>query len=408
MNCKRLSLAALLAISWNLCPGLHGQGADSSNRVLQLCGDYSDSGDLLEASVFSHSLNISIIRPSGEIVRITDRIPDDTSIPVPPTWSKAPPSSSIAPCEFVVSGLSDHGAVAVSTTSGILIELIDLSTGKLTHTVRVTQRFPIQFALHPIGFFENTVQLAVSQAHYLPTGEPEISTQLVSPDGSVTSLSRSVIGPQYSEVSQSSFDFRDGRVWFLCPPYSARIDRQPRCTLTSASLRGASGQSPEIPPPPDDRVIGSGQPELGFPSSDLAVILAAKRFWEYNFIDRSFRQLDIPETPHYIRWFEFPGPPKFSSDGCFAAVPVHMFHYPLFEEGQVPHGTKLAVVDMATLQILETVQPPDKENIVDFALHNDGRHLNVEANWGQGWRSFQIPSNEGSAGACTVGKTTTH
>ncbi len=387
MNCKGLFLVASLAISWNLCPVLHGQRVNSSNRVLQLCDDYSDSGDLLEASVLSRSVNISITRPSGEIVRITERIPDDISIPVPPAWSKAPPSSSIALCEFAVSRSSDHGALALSTTSGILIELIDLSAGKLTHTVRLVQRFPIQFTLHPIGFFENTDKLAVSQAHYLPTGEPEISTQLVNPDGSVTFLSRSVIGPQYSEVSQSSFDFRDGRVWFLCPPYSARIDRQPRCTLTSASLRGTSEQSPEIHPPPDDRVIGSGQPELGFPSPNLAVILAAKRFWVYNFVDRSFRQLDLPETPHYIRWFEFPGPPKFSSDGCFAAVPVHMSHYPLFEEGQVSHGTKLVVVELATLQILETVQPPGKENIVDFALHNDGKQLNVEANWGQEWRS---------------------
>jgi hypothetical protein len=51
----------------------------------------------------------------------------------------------------------------------------------------------------------------------------------------------------------------------------------------------------------------------------------------------------------YIRWFEFPSQPKFSSDGRFGAVPVHMFHYPLFHEGQVPHGTKVVIVALPTL-----------------------------------------------------------
>lgn len=399
MNCKGFALAVSFAILWHFCPMSHGQAAHPNDAVLQLCGNYSRLGDLLEASVSSHSLNISITRPSGEIAQITDRLPDGTSI--------SASSRSIAPCQFAVSASSDRAALAVSTASGILIELIDLTAGKLSHSVLVTPKFPIQFTLHPIGFLDESEQLAISQAHYLPDGEPEIATQLVGPDGTVTSLSQTVLGAKYSEVSPSSFDFHDGRVWFLCPPYSARIDRQPRCTLTSAPLRGSTGQSPEIPPPTDDRVIGSGQPELGFPSSDIAVVLAAKRLWVYNFVDRSFRQLNLPETPHYIRWFEFPGQPKFSSDGCFAAVPVYMSHYPLFEEGQVPHGTKLVIVEMKALQILETVQPPDRQNIVDFALHNDGRNLDVEANWGSEWRKFQFPVTAGLGQVCATAGTAT-
>ena len=45
--------------------------------------------------------------------------------------------------------------------------------------------------------------------------------------------------------------------------------------------------------------------------------------------------------------------------------------------GQVPHGTKIVVVDMTTLQILQTIQPSKKESIVDFALHNDGVNLTL-------------------------------
>jgi hypothetical protein len=146
-----------------------------------------------------------------------------------------------------------------------------------------------------------------------------------------------------------------------------------------------------MPPPPNDRVIGSGQPNLGFPSSDLAVLLAQDRLWLYSFSARSFRQMTLPETPHHIRWAEFPGQPKFSSDGRFAAVPVYMFHYPLFVEGQVPHGTKIVVVDMTTLQILQTIQPRKQESIVDFALHNDGANLTLVANWGKGWKISKIP-----------------
>ena len=158
--------------------------------------------------------------------------------------------------------------------------------------------------------------------------------------------------------------FVEGRVWFLCPVYSARSDRQPRCTLQSASLSEAADPATEIPPPPDDRAIGSGEPSLGFPSSHECVLLANKRLWLYDFSNRSFRQMDLPETPQHIRWFEFPGQPKFSADAMFAAVPVYLFHYPMFQEGQVSHGTKLLIVDLERLQILKTIQPPGKQSVI--------------------------------------------
>jgi hypothetical protein len=301
------------------------------------------------------------------------------------------PASSVLPCQLAVSASSDQAALAIPAANGIFLQLFDLATGKLTHNVRVPNRFPIQFAIHAIGFINNSSRLGVSQVHYRPTGEPEIVTQLIGADGSITAVPHSTIGPPDAEVSESSFDFHDDRVWFLCPGYSARIDRQPRCTLTSASLSEASVAPLEIPPPPDDRVIGSGQPNLGFPSSGVAVLLAHRRFWLYNFADRSFRQLNLPETPHHIRWFEFPGQPKFSSDGRFAAVPIGMFHYPLFHEGEVPHGTKVVIVELSTLRIVATIQPPGEQHIVDLALHNDGGSLTLVANWGKEWRTFHIP-----------------
>lgn len=262
--------------------------------------------------------------------------------------------------------------------------------GRFTHTVRLPKAFPIEFTFHPIGFIHGTGQLAVTQTHYLPTGEPEICVHLVSADGSAISPPHVVQGYAYSEVSPSSFDFRDATVWLLCPVYSARVDRQPRCTLKSAALLDQPARRREIPPPPDDRVIGSGQPVLGFPSPSNAVLLAHKRMWVYKFSDGSFRQLNLPETPHHIRWFEFPGPPKFTSDGNFAAVPVLMFHDPLFHEGQVSRGTKLLIIDLANLKILNTFQPVDKRNIVDFALHRSGTDLMLTANWGNGWQNFRI------------------
>jgi len=267
----------------------------------------------------------------------------------------------------------------------------------------VPMSFPM-ISLHAIGFINDSDRLAVSQAHYLPTGEPEVATQFISADGSITSSSHNAKGPDAAYVSSSSFDFHDGRVWFLCPGYSARLDRQPRCTLKSASLDGASTPPKEIPPPPNDRVIGSGQPNLGFLSSELVILLAQRRFWLYNFTDHSFRQLDLPETPHHIRWFEFPGQPKFSSDRCFAAVPVHMSHYPLLQEGQVPHGTKLVVVDLSALQIVRTIEPTDKQNVVDFALHDDGKSVMLVGNWGEEWLSFQVPVAPGSCHLATAAR----
>jgi len=106
--------------------------------------------------------------------------------------------------------------------------------------------------------------------------------------------------------------------------------------------------------------------------------------------------MSLPETPHHIRWFEFPGQPKFSSDGRFAAIPVFMSHAPLFEEGSISHGTKIVVVDLKTLQILQTIQPNKQAGLIDFALHNNGNDLTLVANWGEDWKILKIPVVHGN------------
>jgi hypothetical protein len=217
---------------------MDAQGALHGEPVIQLCSNYSEAGDLLKASVSAHAFSISIARPSGQMVELNGSIPDIAST--------SAPAGQIVPCQIAISGSLNRAALAIQTASGFFLQLFDLSTGQLAQTARVPPKFPIQFSLHPIGFINDSGQLAVSQAHYLPSGEPEVSTQLVDADGSITPAAASVLGPKYAEVLGSSFDFRGGRVWFLCPAYSARIDRQPRCTLTSASLREAASASLEI------------------------------------------------------------------------------------------------------------------------------------------------------------------
>jgi hypothetical protein len=73
-----------------------------------------------------------------------------------------------------------------------------------------------------------------------------------------------------------------------------------------------------------------------------------------------------------------------------------MFHAPLFQEGQVSHGSKLVIAYLPSLKIVQTIQPTDDKNIVDFSLNNDGRGLTVVASWSKEWRSFQIPEALGS------------
>ncbi len=79
MNCKGLLLVVLFTRSCSFCPALFGQEAASGEPLLQLCSEYSRSGDLLEAAVSSHLLNISIARPTGQVVKFTDRLPDSAS-----------------------------------------------------------------------------------------------------------------------------------------------------------------------------------------------------------------------------------------------------------------------------------------------------------------------------------------
>jgi hypothetical protein len=225
--------------------------------------------------------------------------------------------------------------------------------------------------MHPLGFVSDSNQLAVSQAHYLPSGEPEVSTQLVDADGSIASVAHSVLGPKYSEISGSSFDFGAGRVWFLCAVYSARVDRQPRCTLPSASLSAVNSIPSEIPPPPDDRVIGSGQTELGFPSSDLAVLLAQDRLWLYSFSARTFRQMNLSEI-----LITSAGANPQADQGLVPTGASQRFRCTSFttlfskkaKYFEVPHGTRIVVVDMTTLQIVQTIQPNKEKSLIDLAL----------------------------------------
>ena len=67
-----------------------------------------------------------------------------------------------------------------------------------------------------------------------------------------------------------------------------------------------------------------------------------------------------------------------------------MYHFPLFVEGQVPHGTKLLIVELRSLRIVATIQPIDKAGLVDFPVHSDGKILTVVGNWGGKWRDFQF------------------
>lgn len=352
-------------------------------QILQHCIEYSSAGDLLKATVSEQSFSISIARPSGQAAELTGKAP--VAITRPQV------RSFIVPCQLAVSSSASQAALAIATDNGLSLQLIDLTRGVLTQSVLVPKEFQIQFSTHPVGYSGDTDQLEVSQAHYLPTGEPEIATKIVSPNGTVTATHKA-FGARYTEIYGSSFDFQNSLVWFLCPVYSARSDRQPPCTLTSASLSSSGSATPTIPPRPGDaHVIGNGQPNLGFPSSHDVVVVATDSLWVYDLNKRSFRQMSLPETPQHIRWFESPGQPKFTADERFAAVPVYLFHAPLFEEGSISHGTKLLIIDMAQLKILRTIQPPDKKNIVDFALSSGGKSLMLVASWGGNWQSFDIP-----------------
>lgn len=387
----RLLVVAFLAI-FAKCVPLEAQQLPP-DPAIQLCSEFSGSGNLLVSSISAHHLKVTIRRPDGQTVELTKEL--GNSVPVSNPWGGTPKASSppIA-CQLATSQSSKNAAIAVLVKDGTLVALLDPTASKVTHVLQVPAAFPIQFDLRPIGYINDSETLVLSQAHYLPTGEPEIKTLLINPDGTINPVAHSVLGARYTEVTNSSFNIRDARVWFLCPAYSGRIDRQPRCTLRSASLVEQDAPTRDIPPPPDDRVIGSGQPNLGFPSRDEAVVLAERRFWLYNFVTRSFRQLNLPETPHHIRWFEFPGDPKFTPDGTLAALPVNMYHLPLFVEGQVPHGTKLLIIDLRSWRIIETIQPIDKAGLVDFALHNDEKSLTVVGNWAGQWRDFHVSTAE--------------
>jgi hypothetical protein len=346
--------------------------------AMEFCTDYSRVGDLVQATISNDSYHIVITRHSGQTEELSERHP-------------ALATHAVSRCHLAISANSEKAALAFATASGVYVRLIDLSRGELAQSVEVPHVFPIQFDIYGLGFIGRTSQLAISQAHYQPTGEPEVITQRISGSGTLEPERHRATGYPYSEIYVSSYDYGRDRVWFLCPPVSARLDSQPRCTLSSASLTTNDAPSLEVPPPPDDRVIGSGQPNLGSPSDDSIALLAWHRLWLYSFVSRTFRQMNIPETPHHIRWFEFPGAPKITTDGRYAAIPVGLSHSPLFQEGQVSHGTKILLVDMNALSILETIQPEHQEALIDFALRDDRDSLMLVTNWGKDWQVSKIP-----------------
>jgi hypothetical protein len=354
------------------------QSTPIEKSAMEFCADYSGVGDLVQATISREGYHVVITRHSGQTVELGERHPTSAT-------------RVVAKCHLAISVDSEKAAVAFSTASGIFVRLIDLPRGEFAQSVDVPHVFPIQFEIYGVGFIGHTNQLAISQAHYQPTGEPEIITQRINGSVILDYEKHRATGYPYSEIYASSYDYGRDRVWFLCPPVSARIDRQPRCTLTSASLTSNDAPSLEVPPPPDDRVIGSGQPNLGSPSDDSIAMLAWHRLWVYSFASKAFRQMNIPETPRHIRWFEFPRAPKFTADGRYAALPVDMSHGFLFEEGGVSHGTKILLVDMSALSIIKTMQPEHEQSLVDFAVRNEGDSLTLATNWGKDWQVSRTP-----------------
>ena len=367
--------AIALYASIGLAPA---QNTPIKKAAMEVCADYSGVGDLVQATVFSDGYQVVITRRSGQTMELSER-------------QSASATRAVSKCHHAISANSEKAAIAFATASGIFVRLIDLPRGEFAQSVEVPHVFPIQFDIYGLGFIGHTSRLAISQAHYQPTGEPEIITQQVNSSGSLEQDRHRATGYAYSEIYASSYDYGRDRVWFLCPPVSARIDRQPRCTLTSASLTSNDEPALEVPPPPDDRVIGSGQPNLGSPSDDSIAMLAWHRLWVYSFASKAFRQMNIPETPRHIRWFEFPRAPKFTADGRYAAIPVDMSHGFLFEEGGVSHGTKILLVDMNALSVIETIQPEHEQSLVDFAVRNDGDSLTLATNWGKDWQVSRTP-----------------
>jgi hypothetical protein len=366
----------------------NAQATAPNPPVLQRCVEYSSAGDLLEAQVTRESFELLLTRPNGDRSELAG-----STANVVASQPVGPVSSRTNPCQLAISDSSEQAALAFVTDNGLSLELIDLKKDSLETHVFVPNEFPIQFSIHPIGYAVSSDQLQVSQAHYLPTGEPEIITKFVSPDGTVTATHKT-LGAPYTEVFGSSFDFRKSLVWFFCPVYAVRWDRQPPCNLRSGSLNASAFATPTVPPRPGTghaRISGNNPSSLGFPSSNSVVVLGDDNLWAYDLNNRSFRQMRLPETPRHIRWIETPGRPQFTTDGHFAAVPVFLFHAPLFEEGQVSHGTKLLIIDMTKLEILRTIQPSDDQNVTDFALRDGGQSLTLVASWGGGWRSFDIP-----------------
>jgi hypothetical protein len=201
----------------NAASVVHAQANPANPQTLQRCVEYSSAGDLLEAQVTQQSFELLLTRSTGDRIELTGDI--STSAPYLPIGSLP------ASCQLVVSDSSTQGALAVATDKDLNLELIDLRKGSIKQRVLVPKEFPIQFSIRPIGYLGGSDKLEVSQAHYLPAGEPEVVTKLISPDGTVTA--GKALGAPYTEVFESSFDFRNGLVWFFCPVYAARWDQQP-------------------------------------------------------------------------------------------------------------------------------------------------------------------------------------
>ena len=147
---------------------VRAEGPQHDGLVRQLCVGYSNAGDLVKASVVGDSFSITIAHANDETGELTGHIPDEPELFQQPGWVQA--------CHLAISPDSSDAALAFQRKNNIVVELINLRTGKLTHSVLIPNQFPIRFSLPPIGYIKGSGALVVSQAHYLATGEPEVAT----------------------------------------------------------------------------------------------------------------------------------------------------------------------------------------------------------------------------------------
>ncbi len=305
----------------------------------------------------------------------------------------------IRSCTMVINSAQDELAIGVpmadqmgTSTVSLLIARLNLKKLNWSKPLQLDPPTPMKSylngrylnAFHLVGYREESSDLVV-----VSSDDRAILNQQNGENAEIpTNLSTDFFG------TLTSIDTAHNRFWGSCHQRQKIFGKADPCSLVATSLLGPPKVGPTVVSPvvaPQNGVLQWSQPEFyadtghsliigGYPASGIH---PAHYLWIANLDDGSIRQMTVHST---FNDNSLSGVVALSPDGDVLAFSVSMSKLACcLVDNYISQGDRVVLVDIVNGKKVAELRPPDKEQLLAFAVNHQGNNTVLLVNWGKGW-----------------------